>query len=72
MSTKDDNEEPTYLDPAKVGAAVVKCPGCGEERWYGYGACGRCGTYLPSEEKPAITGDDALRLLREREEWLRG
>lgn len=46
--------EPTYLDPAKVGAAVVQCPGCGQERWYGYGACGRCGTYLASETKPPV------------------
>ena len=45
-------KEPSYLDPAKVGDAVVKCPGCGQERWYGYGACGQCGTYLPSEPKP--------------------
>lgn len=38
------------FDPSLVGCAVVRCPGCGQERWYGYGACGQCGTFLPGAE----------------------
>jgi hypothetical protein len=33
-----------------VGLAIVRCPGCGEERWYGYGNCGRCGANLVGDE----------------------
>lgn len=52
--TQRADGSPTWLDPSKVGAAVVACPGCGEERWYGYGSCGSCGTHLPSEKRPAL------------------
>jgi hypothetical protein len=26
-----------------IGRAVVACPGCGQERWHGYGPCRECG-----------------------------
>jgi hypothetical protein len=25
------------------GPKVVRCPGCGQERWHGYGSCSKCG-----------------------------
>lgn len=40
----------------RVGQAVVNCPGCGEERWYGHGACTSCGTPGPAVLETSSTG----------------
>jgi hypothetical protein len=52
------------LDLSKIGTTVVVCPGCGQERWYGYGPCSSCGTSLtadPSTPEPtSVRPDSAL------------
>lgn len=44
------------IDDELVGRAIVRCPGCGEQRWYGHGACLRCGVYI--HHIRADAGDD--------------
>lgn len=50
------------IDDSLVGRAVVRCTGCGEERWYGYGACRQCGTFLPGAEVAREPNEAALWL----------
>lgn len=46
-----------------VGQRVVRCAGCGEERWYGYGPCSRCGAPGPAVEPGGVLEVDPLRWL---------
>lgn len=38
-----------------VGQAVVRCPGCGEQRWHGYGNCMSCGAPGTAADVPPPT-----------------
>lgn len=35
----------------RVGHTVVRCRGCGQERWYGFGLCPRCGEPGPANDR---------------------
>lgn len=54
---------PPAPGPEHVGRLVVRCPGCGEERWYGYGQCSRCGAPGPAVEVGGVVELDPLRWL---------
>jgi hypothetical protein len=53
------------LNDALVGKAVVGCPYCHQQRWYGHGACGRCGAFIPGAEPSPEELTESVRRMQE-------